>query len=141
MEILCKYISATVAGLCALLCPIAPLIATALLFIVVDFITGIMASRVVAQREGREWWIESRKAWRTVYKAGFTAVAIVMMWLIDHVLLGFMNLNIANLFTGFVCGVELWSFLENATTISASPLFTWLSRWVKRRVEKEVDNE
>ena len=141
MEILCKYISATVAGLCALLCPIAPLIATALLFIVVDFITGIMASRVVAQREGREWWIESRKAWRTVYKAGFTAVAIVMMWLIDHVLLGFMNLNIANLFTGFVCGVELWSFLENATTISASPLFTWLSRWIKRRVEKEVDNE
>ena len=141
MEILCKYISVTVAGLCALLCPIAPLIATALLFIVVDFITGIMASRVVAQREGREWWIESRKAWRTVYKAGFTAVAIVMMWLIDHVLLGFMNLNIANLFTGFVCGVELWSFLENATTISASPLFTWLSRWVKRRVEKEVDNE
>lgn len=141
MEILCKYISATVAGLCALLCPIAPLIATALLFIAIDFVTGIMASRTVARREGKEWWIESRKAWRTVYKAGFTAVAIIMMWLIDHVLLGFMNLNIANLFTGFVCGVELWSFLENATTISSSPLFSWLGKWVKRRVEKEVNNE
>ena len=124
-----------------MLCPIAPLIATALLFIAIDFVTGIMASRTVARREGREWWIESRKAWRTVYKAGFTAVAIVMMWLIDHVLLGFMNLNLANLFTGFVCGVELWSFLENATTISSSPLFSWLGRWVKRRITKEVDNE
>ena len=141
MEILCKYISATLAGLCAMLCPIAPLIATALLFIAIDFVTGIMASRTVARREGREWWIESRKAWRTVYKAGFTAVAIIMMWLIDHVLLGFMNLNIANMFTGFVCGVELWSFLENATTISSSPLFSWLGRWVKRRITKEVDNE
>ena len=141
MEILCKYISATVAGFCALLCPIAPLIATALLFIARDFVTGIMASRTVAHREGREWWIESRKAWRTVYKAGFTAVAIIMMWLIDHVLLGFMNLNLANMFTGFVCGVELWSFLENATTISSSPLFSWLGKWVKRRVEKEVNNE
>ena len=141
MEILCKYISDTVAGFCALLCPIAPLITTALLFIAIDFVTGIMASRTVARREGREWWIESRKAWRTVYKAGFTAVAIIMMWLIDHVLLGFMNLNIANLFTGFVCGVELWSFLENATTISSSPLFSWLGRCVKRRVEKEVNNE
>lgn len=141
MEILCKYISATIAGLCAMLCPIAPLIATALLFIAIDFVTGIMASRTVARREGREWWIESRKAWRTVYKAGFTAVAIIMMWLIDHVLLGFMNLNIANMFTGFVCGVELWSFLENATTISSSPLFSWLGRWVKRRITKEVDNE
>lgn len=124
-----------------MLCPIAPLIATALLFIAIDFVTGIMASRTVARREGREWWIESRKAWRTVYKAGFTAVAIIMMWLIDHVLLGFMNLNIANMFTGFVCGVELWSFLENATTISSSPLFSWLGRWVKRRITKEVDNE
>ena len=141
METLCKYISATVAGLCAMLCPIAPLIATALLFIAIDFVTGIMASRVVARREGREWWIESRKAWRTIYKAGFTAVAIIMMWLIDHVLLGFLNLNLANLFTGFVCGVELWSFLENATTISSSPLFSWLGKWVKRRVTKEVDNE
>ena len=141
MEILCKYISATVAGLCAMLCPIAPLIATALVFIAIDFVTGIMASRAVARREGREWWIESRKAWRTIYKAGFTAVAIIMMWLIDHVLLGFLNLNLANLFTGFVCGVELWSFLENATAISRSPLFSWLGRWVKRRVTKEVDNE
>ena len=124
-----------------MLCPIAPLIATALLFIAIDFVTGIMASRVVARREGREWWIESRKAWRTIYKAGFTAVAIIMMWLIDQVLLGFLNLNLANLFTGFVCGVELWSFLENATTISSSPLFSWLGKWVKRRVTKEVDNE
>ena len=141
MEILCKYISATVAGLCAMLCPIAPLIATALVFIAIDFVTGIMASRAVARREGRDWWIESRKAWRTIYKAGFTAVAIIMMWLIDHVLLGFLNLNLANLFTGFVCGVELWSFLENATTISSSPLFSWLGKWVKRRVTKEVNNE
>ncbi len=124
-----------------MLCPIAPLIATALVFIAIDFVTGIMASRAVARREGRDWWIESRKAWRTIYKAGFTAVAIIMMWLIDHVLLGFLNLNLANLFTGFVCGVELWSFLENATTISSSPLFSWLGKWVKRRVEKEVDNE
>ena len=112
-----------------------------MLFIAIDFVTGIMASRTVARREGKEWWIESRRAWRTIYKAGFTAVAIIMMWLIDNVLLGFMNLNIANLFTGFVCGVELWSFLENASTISDSPLFSWLGKWVKRRVEREVDYE
>ena len=141
MEILCKYISATVAGICALLCPIAPLVATALVFIAIDFVTGIMASSVVARREGREWWLESRKAWRTVFKAGFAAMAIIMMWLIDSILLDFMNLNHANLFTGFVCGVELWSFLENASTISDSPLFGWLSRWVKRRVTREVDDE
>jgi phage-related holin len=128
-------------ALVALVCPIAPLIIAATTFIVIDFITGTIASRTEARREGRAWWFESRKAWRTVVKAGFVAISIVMMWLIDHHLLEFMHLNLANIFTGFVCGVELWSFLENAATISRSPLFDWLGRWVKRRVTKEVDNE
>lgn len=141
MEVLFRYFSAFVASLCGLLCPIAPLITTATLFIVVDFITGVVASRAEARREGRRWWFESRKAWRTVIKAGFVAIAIVMMWVLDYHVLEFMNLNMAKLFTGFVCGVELWSFLENAATISRAPLFEWMSRWVKRRVEREVKDE
>ena len=141
MEVLFRYFSAFVASLCGLLCPIAPLITTATLFIVVDFITGVVASHAEARREGREWWFESRKAWRTVIKAGFVAIAIVMMWVLDCHVLEFMNLNMAKLFTGFVCGVELWSFLENAATISRAPLFEWMSRWVKRRVEREVKDE
>ncbi len=136
-----KYISAVIASLCGLLCPIAPLITSALLFVAVDFVTGVVASRVTARREGRMWWFESRRAWRTVAKAGFVATAIVMMWVIDHQLLDFMHLNLAKLFTGFVCGVELWSFLENAATISGSPLFEMLGRWVKRRVGEEVTDE
>ena len=90
---------------------------------------------------GREWWFESRKAWRTILKAGFVAIAIVMMWIVDHHVLEFMQLNMAKLFTGFVCGVELWSFLENASAISRSPLFEWMGRWVKRRIGEEVGDE
>jgi phage-related holin len=110
-------------------------------FIAIDFVTGVIASRVKAKREGEPWRLESRKAWRTVAKAGFVAVAIVMTWMIDHNILEFMHLNLANIFTGFVCGVELWSFIENASTISGSSLFDWLSRWFKRRIGKEVANE
>lgn len=84
MEVLFRYFSAIIASLCSLLCPIAPLISVATFFIVVDFITGVLASRAVAVREGREWWFESRKAWRTILKAGFVAIAIVMMWIVDH---------------------------------------------------------
>ena len=141
MEVLSRYFSAIIASLCGLLCPIAPLISVATFFIVVDFITGVLASRAVAVREGREWWFESRKAWRTILKAGFVAIAIVMMWIVDHHVLEFMQLNMAKLFTGFVCGVELWSFLENASAISRSPLFEWMGRWVKRRIGEEVGDE
>jgi phage-related holin len=124
-----------------MLCPVSPLVTTALLFIAIDFVTGIAASRAVARREGSEWRIESRKAWRTVFKAGFVALAIVMMWVIDSAILDFMHLNLAKLFTGFVCGVELWSFLENAAAISGSPLFELMGRWVKRRMGEEVMDE
>lgn len=124
-----------------MLCPVSPLVTAALLFIAIDFVTGIAASRAVARREGSEWRIESRKAWRTVFKAGFVALAIVMMWVIDSAILDFMHLNLAKLFTGFVCGVELWSFLENAAAISGSPLFELMGRWVKRRMGEEVMDE
>lgn len=141
MEILFKYVCGALAAIVAAFCPIAPLVTSALVFIAIDFVTGVIASRVKAKREGEPWRLESRKAWRTVAKAGFVAVAIVMTWMIDHNILEFMHLNIANIFTGFVCGVELWSFIENASTISGSSLFDWLSRWFKRRIGKEVANE
>ncbi len=138
MEILLKYFSALVGALVALLCPIAPLIIAATTFIVIDFITGTIASRTEARREGRAWWFESRKAWRTVVKLGFVLMSIVLIWIIDLHILSFMHLNLANLFTGFVCGVELWSFIENAASISRAPLFEWLGKWVKRRIDGEV---
>ncbi|MBO7185700.1 MAG: phage holin family protein [Alistipes sp.] len=141
MVALFKYVSGCMAALVAMLCPVSPLVTAALLFIAIDFVTGIAASRAVARREGSEWRIESRKAWRTVFKAGFVALAIVMMWVIDSAILDFMHLNLAKLFTGFVCGVELWSFLENAAAISGSPLFELMGRWVKRRMGEEVMDE
>ena len=105
MEILFKYVSGLLSALAALLCPVAPLVAVATAFILIDFVTGVAASLMVARRNGTKWWFESRKAWRTLLKLGFVAVAIVMTWVIDSHLLGFMHLHLANLFTGFVCGV------------------------------------
>ena len=141
MVILSKYASGLVAALAALLCPITPLIITASLFVAIDFLTGILASYVAAKNSGQKWRLESRKAWRTVYKLCFIVTGIVMTWLVDSLVLGFMELNLANLFTGFVCGVELWSFVENAATISQSKLFEWLSRWIKSKLRKEVGDE
>lgn len=141
MAVLFKYISGVIAALAALFCPITPLIITASVFIAIDFLTGIYASYVKAKNEGHEWRIESRKAWRTINKLCFVVTGIVMTWLVDALVLQFMELHLANIFTGFVCGVELWSFIENASVISQSSLFEWLGRWIKRRLGREVGNE
>lgn len=141
MEILYRFASGAAAGIAALFSPIGPLVTCAVVFIGIDFLSGVAASRTVALREGKVWYFESREAWRTVLKLALTITAIAMAWLIDSCILDFMHLNLARLFTGFTCGVELWSFLENAAQLSDAPLFRWLRRYVHRRIRKEVDDE
>ena len=121
METLYRLVSGAAAGIAALFAPIGPLVACAVVFIGIDFLSGVAASRAAARREGRAWYFESREAWRTVLKLALAITAIAMAWLIDSCILDFMELNVARLFTGFTCGVELWSFLENASQLSDAP--------------------
>lgn len=141
METLFRYISGAALGLLSLFAPITPLIVCALIFIGIDFATGVLASRASARRDGRTWYFESREAWHTITKLTFVVTAISMAWLIDSCIINFVQLNIAKIFTGFVCGVELWSFLENASQISSAPIFVWLKRYVHRRIRKESGDE
>ena len=153
MEALFRFVSGVAAGIAALFAPIGPLAATTVVFIGVDFLSGVAADRAAALREGRAWYFESCKAWRTVLKLSFALeardllklalalTAISMAWLIDSCVLDFMRLNLARLLTGFTCGVELWSFLENAAQLSDAPLFRWLRRYVHRRIRKEAGDE
>ena len=139
MEALFRYVSGAMTGLLSLFAPVAPTVACALLFIAVDFVTGVAASRASARRDGRKWYFESCEAWRTVFKAGFVMTSIAMSWLLECCVIDFITLNLTKMFTGFVCGVEFWSFLENASQLSDAPLFAWLKRYVHRRIEREVE--
>lgn len=139
MEALYKYINGCVAGLAALFTPLVPLVWCVVGFIGFDFVTGVMASRADARHAGQKWYFESREAWRTVEKLGFTVVALAMAYTIDVVVLDFLNLNLTRLFAGFVCGVEMWSFVENACRISDSPLLRHIRRLVRHRIRKEVE--
>ena len=141
METLYRYVSGAAAGIAGLFAPAGPLIATTLLFIVMDFLSGVAADRAAARRAGRAWYFESRKAWRTVAKAALVLTAIAMAWLVGNCGVDFLQLNVARLFAGFTCGVELWSFLENAAQLSDAPFFLRMRRYVRRRIGKEVGDE
>ncbi len=118
-----KYISGLIAGVLSFFAPVEPLLVIALAFITVDFVTGILADRQKVRAAGCEWHFESHKAWRTVRKLSFVMAGIMLAWMLDSLLLPFVNLRLANLFTGFVCGVEFWSYLENATTLTGENRF------------------
>lgn len=141
MEALCRYFNGCVAALMAIFAPVVPLVWCVVGFISFDFLTGVLASHADARREGAEWYFTSAEAWRTAQKLGFTIIALCMAYLIDTLMLDFMHLNLTKLFAGFVCGVEMWSFLENACRISSSPMLNYLRRWVGGKVRKEVERE
>lgn len=141
MEALYRYISALAGAVAALFAPITPLICCTLLFIAIDFLTGVVADRRQTLAAGEKWYFESHRAWHTVIKATLAVTALAMAWLIDSCILDFMQLRLAHLFAGFTCGVELWSFLENAAQLSDAPLFRWLRQYVHRRIRREVGGE
>ena len=139
MEALYRFFNSLALSLLALFAPVQKIVICALCFVVVDFVSGVAASRAVAKREGRRWYFESHEAWRTLYKVGFIVVVIAMMWALESCILDFMTLNMTKIFAGFICSVEMWSFLENAAQLSDAPLFEWMKKYLHRRIEHQID--
>ena len=138
VEVMYRCVNGAFLGLAALFAPIKPLILCALSFILIDFVTGVLASRCEAKQRGERWYFSSHEAWRTIRKAGFVLLTIAMGWLIEWCILDFMTLNLTRILTGAICGVEMWSFLENASVLSDAKIFAWLRNFVKRKVEEEI---
>lgn len=136
-----RYLIGGITGVFSFFAPVQSLVVCALVFIAIDFITGVMASRKRARKNKTPWGFESAKAWNTVAKVVFVTAGIVLAWLIDTYILHFMSLRLANLFTGFVCGVELWSYLENAAEISQHPVFRWLKKFMKKKIDDAIDGD
>lgn len=113
-----KYISGIVAGAVSFFAPVEPLLLMAMTFVAVDFLTGILADRRRAKAAEKAWRFESRKAWKTITKLSFVMAGIMLAWMLDELLLPIVEMRLANLFTGFVCGVEFWSYLENAALVT-----------------------
>lgn len=141
MEDLFRLFNSALLALLSLFAPAKPLICCALCFIAIDFISGVAASRKMAKRDGKKWYFESHEAWRTLHKAGFVIIATGMMWILESCVLDFVSLNITKLFAGFICSVELWSFLENASQLSEAPLFEWMRKYLHRRIERQINDE
>lgn len=138
MDALLKWIVAMVGGLLSLFAPVTPLVLCALAFVMIDFVMGILAGRKRAARQHKDWYFSSDKAWKTVIKLTCIVVGIGMCHLIDTQISDFMNLHLAKLFTGMVCGIEMWSYLENAMEISDALVFRSLQKYVGKKMKDEV---
>ena len=138
MEVSFKFISGALWGILSLFAPIKATIICTLVFVAVDFIFGVLASREESRRQGKQWYFSSQEAWRTVRKSCFVLLTIVMTWLVESCVLDFMNLHLTRMVAGVICGVEMWSLLENISVLSDAKIFVWLRKYVHRRIEQSV---
>lgn len=134
-----KIIAGLVAGFVSVFIHnLLPLFVAVIVFEAIDFATGCWKSAVVAKRNGERFAFESIKAWRTIYKFVLILIGIVLAEMLDATIVEGTRIRLANYFTAFCCGVEFWSFLENAAVISDHPVFRWLRKFMKLKVEDKL---
>ena len=103
-----------------------------LIFIAVDFVTGIYASLV----EGK--LITSNKMQKTVIKFVMYATAIFLLHGIDAYMITFTKLYLARIGCTLICGIELYSIFENCYRITGNPVFKILTQFTLKKIEENT---
>ena len=107
-------------------------------FRVGDLIYGIWKSKVIAERKGEAWGIESAKLRKTLYKTILIFAGLVLAWLLGKVCFNEINIDLPKMFCGFACAFEMWSFLENAAVISEHPIFRMFQKFMKKEIKDKT---
>lgn len=106
-----------------------------LIFVVVDFITGIYASLIEGQL------ITSNKMQKTVIKFITYATAIFLLHGIDFYLISFTKLYLARIGATLICGIELYSIFENIYRATNNPVFRILTQFALKKIGEQTGVE
>lgn len=106
-----------------------------LIFVVVDFITGIYASLIEGQL------ITSNKMQKTVIKFITYSTAIFLLHGIDVYLISFTKLYLARIGATLICGIELYSIFENIYRATNNPVFKILTQFTLKKIGEQTGVE
>lgn len=109
------------------LLPIASFIAVGVALVASDFITGLTASFY------RKDAITSRRMARTVLKIIFYSAAIVMVHVVEEVFFKTDTRILVYMVSAYISIVELYSNLENISTITETNIIGMLKRTLRER--------
>lgn len=121
-----------ITGTMAFFEPLCVLMLWFFIFVGVDMITGISAA--VKERQ----IIESNKLRKTIYKLFMYCTVIMLVHAIDTEMITLVNLGLARICSAIICGIELYSVLENCYRITGNRVFKILTQSVLKKVENEI---
>ena len=117
--------------LLAYFCPIREVVHVLLIFLGIDFISGIWAS----VKEGNH--VKSYKLRRTVYKFIWYTVAVMAAYMME-ITFHLAWSRMANITGGVICIVELTSIFENISRITGEPIFKIIITIFRRKAPKSI---
>jgi phage-related holin len=114
--------------------PVSKLAVIAFVFVIIDFVFGLIVSVRV-----RKVGFQSEKFYKSVWKLLGIEVSIFLAYLLDaYVIAPTLTLHLANIFTGIICGAELWSILTHFAILSDHPVFRLIKKWGKSEIENKI---
>lgn len=121
-----------ITGTMAFFEPLCVLMLWFFIFVAVDMITGISAA--IKERQ----IIESNKLRKTIYKLFMYCTVIVLVHAIDTEMMTLVDLGLARICSAIICGIELYSILENCYRITGNRVFKILTQFTLKKIENET---
>lgn len=119
----------TIAGTIGFFEPLWVLILWFLIFVCCDAITGISAA--IKERQ----IITSNKLQKTIIKLMMYSMTIILLHSIDSFMIIRIDIGLARICAAVICGIELYSILENCYRITGNRIFKILTQFTLKKIE------
>ena len=113
--------------------PIQVFVLWMLIFVGVDLVSGIWA----AKKRGEK--LESKKLRASINKMTWYFMFIILAQGLDVKVIPFIDLHLASMVSAIICGVELYSVLENAYSITGNRVFYMLTQFTVKKIKEVTD--
>jgi len=120
------------AGLIGFFEPLWVLMLWFLIFVACDTITGIWAS--VIERK----IITSNQLRKTIVKLMMYSMTIVLCHAIDTSMITLVDIGLAKFVSAVICGIELYSILENCYRITGNKVFKTLTQFTLKKLKDKT---
>lgn len=118
-----------IASLASFFEPVSVVILWMLIFIFADMLAGMYASL----KEGKH--LESHKMQKTVVKVITYSTSIILLHGLDTYMVTFMECGLAKIGATIICGIELYSILENFYRATGNEVFKVLTRFTLNKIK------
>lgn len=109
--------------------PLGVVLLWMLIFIMADMFAGMYASL----KEGKH--LESNKMQKTIVKIITYSTSIILLHGLDTYMITFIDCGLAKIGATIICGIELYSILENFYRATGNEVFRVLTKFTLKKIE------